>query len=409
MLITRVYVIDRAGDLDDPTLRELVWADVSAGLDVRYMLTRYLPTQHAIDFGIWDDELLAEIHYAAEPDGSPRLHRCHYWSDTHRLNRAREWRRAIERAARPCPYLPSERTLLEESAKLSLDNGCCTIDAAHKPDCSPYHISWQPLRLCDVVSTPRWHSTFYAERFRQWSDTVQSSEKAVRDAEQTVRDAGEPNKLNVLITGLADYAMLYWIAQSIAPSVLERCRFHVLDICQTPLDSCRWLQRRLLRCSPPLRLDLEVYRQNIFENELQKGSYDLIASDAFLTRFEHAEEKRALMKEWMSLLRVGGMLVTTARVREDPDDITSADRERFVRRVAEIAGERGLDIDVESIAEHYAGYIESYPLASEASLRELVDSTVGGQAPWRIEFAFIDDQEMTPANYGRVTVGGQAS
>lgn len=387
--ITRVYVIDRERDLDDALLRERAWADVSAGLEVKYTLTKRLPNPHAIDFGLWDGEMLAEIHYALEPDGSPALHRCHYWSDRLRIDRARGWRLAIEREAWPCPDLPSERVLLEESADLFLQ-GSCTIGAPHKPDCSAYHTSWQPLRLCDATSTPRWHASFYTESFRAWSDEV------------STRHHDGP--VSVLITGLADYAMLYWIAQSIAPSVRERCVFHVLDICQTPLDSCRWLQRRLKQCKPSMKLDLEVYRRDVFDNHLADRAYDLIASDAFLTRFETDEEKHRLLKEWMRLLRPGGRLVTTARVREHPDDITIDHRNAFVARVTATVEQNPLDLDVVAIAKRYAGFIESFPLASEASARNMMANAVGDRGSANLEFALTDNCEMAPASYARIVV-----
>ena len=391
--ITRVYVIDEPRDLDEVSLRERVWADASAGLDVRYLLKADLPDSGARDFGIWDDELLAEIHYSTELNKSPILRRCNYWSDEHRIARAREWRDRIERVAEPCPDLPSERALLEESAVELIDRGKCTIGASQKPDgdCSAYHTSWQPLRLGDAVSTPRWHASFYTRHFRQWSSAAHD------------RETDEP--LSVLITGLADYGMLYWVAQSIAPPVRARCRFDVLDICQTPLDSCRWLRDRLKRCDPPMTLQVEGLRRDVFRNKLPDASYDLITSDAFLTRFAGDDPKRTLMEEWMRLLRPGGMLVTTARVRETPDDITPNDRDLFVSRVRMAARERGLALDVSKIAGDYADFIQSYPFAGEADVKAMVESVATAHgARASVECSLIPNWEMTQANYARIVV-----
>ncbi len=391
--ITRVYVIDHEHDLDDSLLRERAWADSSAGLEVKYLLSKHLPQpqEQARDFGLWDDELDAEIDYATEPDGSLTLHQCHYWSTRSRLTRARSWRRSIEREALPCPDLPSERALLKESAHLFLE-GSCTLVPPEKPDCSAYHTSWQPLRLLDATSTPRWHAGFYTESFRRWSDAV--------------LDRNDDEQVNVLITGLADYAMLYWIAQSVAPTVRDRCVFHVLDICQTPLESCKWLQRRLTRCEPPMKLDLEVYHRDVFHNGLPSATYDLIASDAFLTRFASADEKQRLLHEWMRLLRPGGALVTTARVREHPEDITPDGRTAFVDRVAANVADRSLEVDVAGLAARYAGFIESYPFASETQAKEMIRAAAReyGIAKTDVEFALTDNWEMTPALYARIVV-----
>jgi SAM-dependent methyltransferase len=241
------------------------------------------------------------------------------------------------------------------------------------------------------VSTPRWHGDFYTAAFQGWSESLQA--------------AAEARPINALITGLADYGMLYWLAQSLEHGFRSRCTFRVLDICPTPIASCVWLQRRLMRLQPGLRLNVVAVHRNVFNNGLDPGSFDLVTSDAFLTRFSSADEKRALLAEWLRLLRPGGSLITTARVRESADDITATDRQRFVQRAVNASGDAaGLEGQIEAIARNYADYIESFPFMTESCLSALVREAAADAARCEIDFRLIDDYEMTRANYARIVV-----
>src|SRR5205085_7982555 len=120
-----------------------------AGIATSYVLISELPDPKAKDFGLWDDELLGEVEYLTLPGEAPRLHRCRYYSASFHLERARAWQRSISRHSRPCPDLPSEATLLHESA-FALPRDClshCKSSTLGKSDCSAYHLSWQTLRL----------------------------------------------------------------------------------------------------------------------------------------------------------------------------------------------------------------------------------------------------------------------
>jgi SAM-dependent methyltransferase len=389
--ITRVYVLDSADQIDDQALRGRIWADVAAGVTVAYVTVRDLPDPRARDFGLWDDALLGEVEYLDQTNQPPKLHRCRYFADAFHLQRAREWESSILRRAQPCPDLPSEGVLLRASAFETSPTATahCRSNALGKPDCSSYHVPWQHLRLCRVVSEPSWHGAFYAREFREWSCC------------ERVADTPRPR---VLITGLADYAMLYWVAQSLPNDVRQRCEFHVLDICNTPLDGCRWLQGRLEQCSPPLEIDVHLHHEDIFATGLPPGSFDLITSDAFLTRFATIEEKRRVIAQWSRLLRPGGRIVTTARVRHREIDIQEADRRAFVARAEQRAAAAGLEVTAflnEALG--YAEYIESAPFNDEAELNEFVagcTATLIGRA----SFSVLREREMVPAKYARLSL-----
>lgn len=391
--VTRVYVVDHPDQVDEQAFRERAWADSSAGIRIRYILSSELPDTRARDFGLWDEALICEVEYATLGcDSPPILQRCRYWSDEGRLKWGREWRSRIEERSSPCPDLPSEHQLLVESAPASLAIGGCEANRGgeDEEDCSAYHAAWQPLRLANLVSTPRWHADFYAGAFHSWS------ERAAQETEGPVK---------VLITGLADYGMLYWAVQSIIPTVRKRCQFHVLDICNTPLDSARWLRERLHACNPPLDLNLTCLHEDVFRNSCEPASMDLIATDAFLTRFE-SDQKSDLLDEWLRLRAPSGWIVTTARIRQGVHDIRTAERQAFDSRATAASTELGPEMQmfVREAAQGYSRYITSHPFQSESAVGQFLAKQLG-DLEHRYEFRAIDDWEMVKANYACIKVG----
>jgi hypothetical protein len=391
--VTRTYVVDSLDQLDEPAFRDRAWADASAGLNICYILDTDLPSKHARDFGLWDNALLGEVEYVTDSGGTPRVHQCTYWADDRHLVRARRWRATIERQARPCPDLPSEAKLLDESKK-AVTTLCHDNKYEGKRDCTAYHQPWQQLRQLNLVSTPRWHADFYSRAFREWSAWV--------------RENAPDRKLDILITGLADYGMLYWVAQSVPHHVRERCRFHVLDICPTPIESCQWLRRRLAKCKPALEIDLVPHHRNVFDSGIGDGAIDLITADAFLTRFATAGEKKDLMAHWLRMLRPDGRLVTTARVQHHKADIAKADRRDFVTRASAAAGDAPESADeLRDAASRYAAYITSYPYASDEDLSNFLDETVISPYVYRTDTVELDHHEMAPGTYANIQVVGE--
>ncbi|MDR0783211.1 MAG: class I SAM-dependent methyltransferase [Propionibacteriaceae bacterium] len=160
----------------------------------------------------------------------------------------------------------------------------CTSDHVDPEDCSWYHGTWQYLRMLDMVATPSWHSYFYETAFN---------------------DAFETGCRSVLISGTADYCLLAHILRASAwfPDVA----ITVTDLCQTPLESCKWFAERH-------GVEIATTASNICEHwEDYSGSFDLITSDAFLTRFTDDMVDKVL-KCWNRLLSDHGRVVTTVRV-----------------------------------------------------------------------------------------------
>jgi nucleoside 2-deoxyribosyltransferase len=391
--IVRVYVLDDVSQLDDAAFRDTVMADMSAGVDARYLLESELPHARARDFGIWDGELRADIEYFAGAGTAPSLQRCMYRCDRASLKEADRWRENILRSAKPCPDLPSERQLLEKSAfgvSAGWEDHCRKV-TGRKVDCANYHLPWQRLRLCGMVSTPGWHAGFYSAAVTRWAQDLSGRDQAA-------------DPIRLLITGLADYGMLYRLVQSLPPEIRSSCEIHVLDICQTPLESCLWLSFELERqMQPRLKMNVNLHHEDILANECPPGAFDLIVSDAFLTRFSDNEEKLDVMREWLRLARPGGRILTTARVRSGVDDISDVHREDFVAKAVSRAHALGLDPEeIAEAATAYAEYITSFPFPSTAAVREFLTSFAD-----LAEFndptpTLITEQEMVPAHYARI-------
>jgi len=189
--------------------------------------------------------------------------------------------------------------MLRISAKLSC-NGTRFID---EHDCSWYHGSWQYLRLFDMVSSPSWHADFYLDRLRA---------------------AIGGGARRILISGTADYTTLAFVlmaARDDSGHIPDDLQVHVVDLCRTPLQACRWFADRH-------QIKIAIHQADITrEDESQPPDFrhlepfDLVVADAFLTRFTH-KGAESVLSQWQRLLRPGGGVVTTVRLHprnEYPD------------------------------------------------------------------------------------------
>lgn len=149
-------------------------------------------------------------------------------------------------------------------------------------NCNWYHAAWPLLRLLNVVSTPYWHYDFY--------------QFALRNA------VGPKQSVDIAVIGAADFAMA-----SIASETLKNININisVIDQCKTALHFNNiWANRNNIKITP---LQLSVF--NVEELE---ASYDIVISDAFLTRFP-ASSKSDVIFRIASTLKPGGKFITTVR------------------------------------------------------------------------------------------------
>lgn len=181
--------------------------------------------------------------------------------------------------------------MIHSAAQLS-----CTGDHIDEVSCSWYHGVWQYLRLFNMVSSPRWHPDFYLGAL---SDQL-----------------GEVGAQRVLISGTADYAVLAFVLAA-AEKRGHEMDIHVVDLCPTPLFACRWYARRVgvnIQVHPlDLLGEMTAIEQRLAPSAGAHASFDLIVSDAFLTRFSR-EQSNLVLQRWAAMLRPNGTVVTTVRL-----------------------------------------------------------------------------------------------
>lgn len=220
--------------------------------------------------------------------------------------------------------------------------------------CEWYHGVWPYLRCLGVVSSPVWHRGFYGEALKQ-----------------ALEDAARPRP-RVLISGTADFSMLEQVcfsARAARPDP-DSVSITVLDRCGTPLEACRWYAGQVGR-------GIAVVQADVFDTVAANGPYDLVTTDAFLTRFSRGQ-CAAVIAAWRSLLRTGGRVVTTVRLHGQMERLpgTGEGVYEFVERVekAAVSPESGIFFDVPAIAAaatRYARLMRSTDLGDEDEVLQL--------------------------------------
>lgn len=175
--------------------------------------------------------------------------------------------------------------LLEESCDLNYEiaKENCKNGIMSNGDCCWYHSVWQYLRLIDKVSSPQWHTDFYRKAFNKI----------------------QKDNIKVLISGTADYSLLALI-YSFATENNKKVDIYVLDTCKTPLSICEWFAEKH-------NFTIKVINSSIMNLEEKQLKFDLICTDAFLTRFK-AEDAKRIIKIWYNCLNDNGIVATTIRV-----------------------------------------------------------------------------------------------
>ena len=191
----------------------------------------------------------------------------------------------------------------------------CSSGYLDPVNCAWYHGVWPYLRVLGVVSSPAWHRDFYGKALRQ------------------VIELRPSTGLRVLISGAADFSMLEQVLFSAHEA---RCPdgelgVTVLDRCQTPLESCQWYAEQA-------NAEVTLRRAELFDRRQLSGPFDVIVTDAFLTRFDR-EHCARVIRRWHELLRPDAVVVTTIRLHDDSDALRDFERDvtTFVERVRSLA------------------------------------------------------------------------
>src|SRR6266851_2389065 len=335
------------------------------------------------DANLWliDDSVVV----SEEPDEFPHWQVSARLSDVRRFREMWQqlWDRRDEGLAQPDSFaepLARSADMMATTAKMSCDGHMYT-----EGTCSWYHGVWQHLRLFDLVSSPSWHAAFYREALSS----------ALRHRASVGATQGRPR---VLLTGTADYSMLAYVLNSAVLAQIP-VDVRVMDVCRTPLIACQWYAR--LRgvqvvtdpdaspdaaAGPGDRSRISVCEMDVREAQDPAGrtalgsEYDVITTDAFLTRFEPDESGR-IVAAWRNLLAPGGVVVTTVRVHsldaarggilDEVSDFVLRARDRAARWRPYM--QTRLD-ELTVAARKYATQMRSYDLGDPAEIRDLFDT-----------------------------------
>ena len=206
---------------------------------------------------------------------------------------------------------PSEpREPLHESAPLAWREAParCYRDARSGESCQSYHQVWQYLRLLGFITTARTNRAFFLERF-----------------DALARAGGH---VRLLVSASADYAMLAYAAHAWreAGAPLD---VTVADRCDTALWLNRWYAQRY---GVPLR----TVQSDLLRLDLDRP-VDVVCTHNVLGRFDAVGRAR-LVARWHALLRPGGVVVTTQRIRPGNTAVRNVFAEREARELSERVG-----------------------------------------------------------------------
>ena len=192
---------------------------------------------------------------------------------------------------------------LAESAPVAwgLAPSLCAGDPASHDSCLWYHRIWQYLRLLDIITSIRTNTTFLLATLERLA----------------------PTHPRVLISGSADYAMLAHLREAFGSRPLD---VTLVDLCATSVRMNQWYADRYGLALTPVcgdALSVETDRP-----------FDLVCTHNFVGRFDPASRQR-LVERWHAVLRPGGVVVTTQRVRPGERSRKASYSEAAARALAE--------------------------------------------------------------------------
>jgi SAM-dependent methyltransferase len=202
---------------------------------------------------------------------------------------------------------------LAESAPLAWNEAPRRCDSSDAADtCMWYHRVWQYLRLLGIITSIRTNTGFLMRTFRE--------------------GARSGNCHIVLVSATADYSMLAHLNHAYTQEG-EPLHATVIDRCETSLFLNRWYADRY-------GVSLSTSRADVLEYATDEP-FDMVCTHNLLARFD-PESRRRLVSRWHALLRPGGLVITTQRVRPNSDEhrmtfYTEGEARELARRVAAAA------------------------------------------------------------------------
>jgi SAM-dependent methyltransferase len=199
-------------------------------------------------------------------------------------------------------YLTTPDEPLAESAPVAwaLAPRLCAGDPSSLESCVWYHRIWQYLRLLDIITSIRTNTPFLLGTLQRLA----------------------PSHPRVLISGSADYAMLAHLRQAYGARPLD---VTMLDRCATSVAVNEWYADRYGMAITSVCGDALTVESD--------RRFDLVCTHNFVGRFDPVARQR-LIDRWHSLLRPGGVVVTTQRVRPGERGRQSSYSEEAARALA---------------------------------------------------------------------------
>jgi hypothetical protein len=355
--ITRVFILDSQDALKDVRLRELLREQSDAGVDVWFVTADKLPPEAIIDFGIWDKIMVCTLR--PSPSSPGEVLDATYDTTPAGRQRGDQLRQLIMHAAEQLETTEStsnapSRTVANEDLEASapqmraLAKERCVGGYLDPDSCCWYHEAWQYLRLLRLVETPRLHETFFRHYLEKYIATMSAP--------------------RILVAGLADYEMYAVVLDALGSGDTLESHVTVLDVCDTPLRNTDWFAAQR-------NTRVLTRRADAAETGLPSCSFDMVITDAFLTKLPEPK-RRAVVDEWHRILAEGGQVLTTVKLGSGGEDGVRADSRQvaaYAARAREGAKRIGgiTPDEVEGLARSYAEHNISFPIAADADVERL--------------------------------------
>ena len=233
-----------------------------------------------------------------------------------------------------------------------------------KGDCTWYHGVWQYFRALGVTKTAGGSTAYFDEVLRSL--------------------AAQGGTRRVLISGAADDAMSLLVLATFR-AVDAPLDLTVVDRCETPLALVRWSAQRLGAGVTTHRSDVLAFDST--------AAFDVVLTNSFLGAFDPASRPQ-LFARWASLLRPGGKILFTNRLRPGSGHAQlgfTLDQARAFCATVRREAERGrviLGLDpevVEGWAWLYTERYRSYPVRTVDEVLDMLSTA--GFVPDRVDTA----------------------
>jgi len=362
--IIRVYILPTYESLFSEELEKNILKDEENNIKTYVAFYKEIPKVAIRDFGIWDDEVLCLIDTIDIEEAKSEVRGCLFSKDQSDLNNAKYWKNEIlkysyegKEIIERTKEISHEKHFLLKTIKLSetYSKMFCKGSYIDKNSCAWYHGSWQYLRILNLVSTPFWHNDFYKLNIK--------------------REINTKNVDKILISGTADYAMLQHVHEALKDH--NNIEIYILDICRTPLEICRWYRDIYMKNFTVIFLDKDIFKTD-FKDEI----FDIIVTDAFLTRF-HEEDRKKIIGEWWRILKHNGVVITSIRLNANDEEVPikgkKIDVDYYTQKTRKRLQQFGLllkpiEKSIINKSKIYAENIISYPLSNENEIQELFNN-----------------------------------